>query len=153
MQTCSKRSTVINPAADRDRRVGVSCVAAQDQWYLGRTRPWHEQRRVRNQPSPSATDWPASESQAFGVATNECSTGVRRWATEVVTGSRSSWLYRKTGSGNSCNIDSGGPDLVQPDADDATAPEVLALTGQGSCSWDQDYRVTSATVRLFVNNP
>jgi hypothetical protein len=73
MQACSKRSTVINPAADRDRRVGVSCVAAQDQWYLGRTRPWHEQRRVRNQPSPSATGWPASESQAFGVATNECS--------------------------------------------------------------------------------
>jgi hypothetical protein len=58
----------------------------------------------------------------------------------VVTGSSSSWLYLKAGSGNSCNIDSGGPDLVQPDADDATAPEVLALTGQGSCSWDQDYR-------------
>ena len=79
--------------------------------------------------------------------------GVRTSATEVVTGSGSSWLYLKAGSGNSCDADSGGPDLVRPDADDSAAPEVVALTDQGSCSRDQDYRVTSAAVRNFLNNP
>ena len=79
--------------------------------------------------------------------------GVRKSATEVVTGSGSSWLYLKTGSGNSCENDSGGPDLIRPDADDGVALEVVALTDQGSCSRDQDYNVTSAAVRNFVNNP
>ena len=81
------------------------------------------------------------------------STGIRKWATEIVRRSSSRWLFLTAGSGNSCNIDSGGPDLVQPDADDATGPEVVALTDQGTCSWDQDYRVTGAAVRHFVNNP
>jgi hypothetical protein len=80
-------------------------------------------------------------------------TGVRKSATEVVTGSGSSWIYLRAGSGNSCDVDSGGPDLVRPDADDPATLEVVALTDQGSCSRDQDYKVTSAAVRHFVNNP
>ena len=81
------------------------------------------------------------------------STGIRKWATEIVRRSSSRWLFLTAGSGNSCNIDSGGPDLVQPDADDTTGPEVVALTDQGTCSWDQDFRVTGAAVRHFVDNP
>jgi hypothetical protein len=43
------------------------------------------------------------------------SIGVRKWATEIVTGSSSRWLDLKYGSGNSCIADSGGPDLFIPD--------------------------------------
>jgi secreted trypsin-like serine protease len=74
--------------------------------------------------------------------------GVRRSATEVVTGSGSSWLYLRRGSGNSCNGDSGGPDLIS----EHHANVVVALTDLGTCSSDQDYRVTGPAVYSFVNN-
>jgi len=77
------------------------------------------------------------------------SMGVRRWATEVVTGSGSSWLYLRRGSGNSCNVDSGGPDLINEHYSNV----VVALTDLGTCSWDQDYRVTGPAVLYFVNHP
>ena len=79
--------------------------------------------------------------------------GVRKWATEIVTGSSARWLDLKFGSGNSCIADSGGPDLFIPDPDDSAAPDVVALTDQGSCGIDHDYRVNSPAVRGFVNDP
>jgi secreted trypsin-like serine protease len=81
------------------------------------------------------------------------SLGVRKSATEIVTGSSSSWLNLRSGSGNSCNADSGGPDLIIADPDDSAVPQVVALTDQGSCGVDQDYRVNTSTVRNFVNDP
>ena len=81
------------------------------------------------------------------------SLGVRKWATEIVTGHATPWLDLTYGSGNSCIADSGGPDLVTPDADDGAAPVVVALTDQGSCGVDWDYLVNSAAVLGFVNDP
>jgi secreted trypsin-like serine protease len=81
------------------------------------------------------------------------SLGVRKSATEIVTGSSASWLNLRYGSGNSCNADSGGPDLITADPDDSSVPQVVALTDQGSCSVDQDYRVDTSAVRDFVNDP
>lgn len=72
------------------------------------------------------------------------STGHRRSATEVVTGRDATWLYLGRGSGNSCAGDSGGPDLVRG------TDTVLALTDQGSCTWDQDLRVDTAEVHDAV---
>jgi secreted trypsin-like serine protease len=81
------------------------------------------------------------------------SIGIRKSATEIVTSSSSSWLNLRYGSGNSCNADSGGPDLIMADQDDSAVPRVVALTDQGSCSVDQDYRVNTSAVRSFVNDP
>ena len=73
--------------------------------------------------------------------------GVRTYATEIVVRSDPTWLYLKPGSGNSCDVDSGGPDLIGPGPD----PTVVALTDQGTCASDQDYLVTGQAVRDFVN--
>lgn len=81
------------------------------------------------------------------------SIGIRKWATEIVTGSSSRWLDLRYGSGNSCIADPGGPDLFIPDPDDSAASAVFALTDQGSCGIDQDYLVNSPAVRGFVNDP
>lgn len=81
------------------------------------------------------------------------SIGVRKWATEIVTGASSSWLNLRYGSGNSCIADSGGPDLFTADPDDSGLPVVVALTDQGSCGIDQDYLVNNPAVRGFINDP
>ncbi|HET6817377.1 MAG TPA: trypsin-like serine protease [Mycobacteriales bacterium] len=70
--------------------------------------------------------------------------GQRRSASEVITGRSSSWLYLEAGSGNSCNNDSGGPDLLPG------TNTVLALTDQGTCSYDEDTRADTADAHWFV---
>ena len=72
----------------------------------------------------------------------------RRWAASEVVSSWSSWrLYLRPGSGNSCSGDSGGPDLVPG------TYRVVALTDEGSCSWDEDTRLDQGTARAFVVGP
>jgi len=78
--------------------------------------------------------------------------GVRKFATEIVTRSGSVWLNLLPGSGNSCNRDSGGPDLINPHPGHSSTPVVVALTDQGSCGRDQDFLVTGAAVHHFVDN-
>lgn len=70
--------------------------------------------------------------------------GQRRSASEVITGHSSSWLYLEPGSGNTCNDDSGAPDLLPG------TNTVLALTDQGTCSYDQDTRADTADAHWFV---
>ncbi|HZQ77453.1 MAG TPA: trypsin-like serine protease [Acidimicrobiia bacterium] len=77
------------------------------------------------------------------------SRGVRTYATEIVVGSDPTWLYLEPGSGNSCDFDSGGPDLL----DAVAGPTVVALTDRGTCSSDQDYLVTGQAVHDFVDWP
>jgi hypothetical protein len=79
------------------------------------------------------------------VGTGQPYPGQRREATEQVTGYDDSWLYLKAGTGNSCTGDSGGPDLL-PDTS-----TVVALTNQGSCSYDEDTRVDTAAAHGFVD--
>lgn len=70
--------------------------------------------------------------------------GERRRATESVT-SWSSWrLYLRPGSGNSCDGDSGGPDLLPG------TRQVVALTDMGTCARDEDTRLDSGSARSFV---
>jgi hypothetical protein len=70
--------------------------------------------------------------------------GQRRRATEIVT-SWSSWrLYLRSGTGNSCDGDSGAPDLAPG------TRQVVALTDVGSCSRDEDTRLDTGTARSFV---
>ncbi len=70
--------------------------------------------------------------------------GQRRSATERVVGRDGTWLYLVPGSGNSCDGDSGGPDLVP------ATRVVVALTDQGSCSTDQDLRVDTVEAHQFL---
>ena len=70
--------------------------------------------------------------------------GQRRSATERVVGRDGTWLYLVPGSGNSCDGDSGGPDLVP------ATRVVVALTDQGSCSTDQDLRVDTDEAHQFL---
>lgn len=73
--------------------------------------------------------------------------GQRRAASEMVS-SWSSWrLYLRPGSGNSCGGDSGGPDLLPG------TRQIVALTDEGSCSWDEDTRLDQGTARAFVVGP
>lgn len=70
--------------------------------------------------------------------------GQRRTAREAVQ-SASSWrLYLRPGSGNSCDGDSGGPDLIEGSS------TLVAVTDMGSCSYDEDTRVDSGTARSFL---
>lgn len=74
-------------------------------------------------------------------------TGQRRSASESVT-SWSSWrLYLRPGSGNSCDGDSGGPDL------EPGTHRVVALTDEGTCSRDEDTRLDQGAARSFVTAP
>ena len=73
-------------------------------------------------------------------------TGQRRHATERVT-SWSSWrLYLRPESGNSCDGDSGAPDLVPG------TRQVVALTDMGTCSRDEDTRLDTGSARDFVTS-
>jgi Trypsin len=96
---------------------------------------------------------PARGARVTTVGYGIPSLGVRKRATEIVTGSGPPWLDLTYGSGNSCIADSGEPDLIIPDRDDAAVPVVIALTDQGSCGVDQDYLVNSRAVNGFVNDP
>ncbi|MDP9101263.1 MAG: trypsin-like serine protease [Actinomycetota bacterium] len=80
------------------------------------------------------------------VGTGQPHPGQRRVATEAVTRHDGSWLYLKPGSGNTCDGDSGAPDLI-PGTD-----TVVALTDQGTCSADQDLRVDSREARQFLTH-
>lgn len=72
----------------------------------------------------------------------------RRWAASEIVSSWSTWrLYLRPGSGNSCSGDSGGPDLVPG------TYRVVALTDEGSCSWDEDTRVDQGSARAFLLGP
>jgi hypothetical protein len=70
--------------------------------------------------------------------------GQRRSASEVITGHDASWLYLEPGSGNTCDNDSGAPDLLP------STNTVLALTDQGTCSYDQDTRADTSDAHWFV---
>ena len=83
------------------------------------------------------------------VGYGQPSHGVRTYATEIVVSSDPTWLYLKPGSGNSCDFDSGGPDLLGAVA----GPTVVALIDRGTCDSDQDYLVTGQAVHDFVNWP
>jgi len=80
------------------------------------------------------------------VGTGAPYSGHRRSATEFVTSVSAAWLYLRPGSGNSCGGDSGGPDLFRGSS------TVLALTNQGTCSYDQDTRLdTTIGSRSFID--
>ncbi len=90
--------------------------------------------REDNQPDPYLTVVGAGQPFA----------GQRRAATERVVGRDGTWLFLVPGSGNSCDGDSGGPDLVP------ATRVVVALTDQGSCSTDQDLRVDTVEAHQFL---
>lgn len=71
--------------------------------------------------------------------------GQRRSATEIVTAVTPSWVLLAAGSGNTCDGDSGGPDLLPGTA------TVVALTDQGSCSVDEDTRVDTVEAHWFAD--
>lgn len=78
--------------------------------------------------------------------------GITRWmlrdqATEVVTHADPVWLYLVKGSGNSCEFDSGGPDLVPS----PRGPAVVSLTDEGNCKDAQDYRVDTVQAHRFID--
>jgi hypothetical protein len=80
------------------------------------------------------------------VGTGTPHSGHRRSATERVTHKSARWVYLVPGSGNSCDGDSGGPDLVRGTS------TVVALTNQGTCSRDQDTRLeTTNGSRSFID--
>jgi hypothetical protein len=63
---------------------------------------------------------------------------------EVVT-SWSSWrLYLRPGSGNTCDADSGAPDLIPG------TRQIVALTDMGTCSRDEDTRLDGGSARSFI---
>ena len=78
------------------------------------------------------------------VGTGKPYAGQRRYATETLTGRDATWLYLRAGNGNSCDGDSGGPDLVPGTS------TVVALTDVGSCSTDQDLRVDTTEAHRFL---
>ena len=100
-------------------------------------------------PAQLGTTVPSAGTAVTTVGYGEPSRGVRTYATEIVVGSDPRWLYLKPGSGNSCDFDSGGPDLL----DTVGNPTVVALTDRGDCGSDQDYLVTGQAVHDFVNWP
>jgi len=100
-------------------------------------------------PAQLGTAVPPAGTAVTTVGYGEPSRGVRTYATEVVVGSDPTWLYLEPGSGNSCDFDSGGPDLLGAVA----GPTVVALTDRGTCDSDEDYLVTGQAVHDFVNGP
>jgi hypothetical protein len=100
-------------------------------------------------PVQLGTAVPPAGTAVTTVGYGEPSRGVRTYATEIVVASDPTWLYLEPGSGNSCDFDSGGPDLVGAVA----RPTVVALTDRGTCDSDQDYLVTGQAVHDFVNWP
>ena len=100
-------------------------------------------------PAQLGTAVPPAGTAVTTVGYGEPSRGVRTYATEIVVGSDPTWLYLRPGTGNSCDFDSGGPDLVGALA----SPTVVALTDRGTCDSDQDYLVTGQAVHDFVNWP
>jgi hypothetical protein len=89
----------------------------------------------------------AGPSSLTTVGAGDPHRGQRRSAAEVTSGRDSSWQYLRPGTGNSCDFDSGGPDLMPGSA------VVVALTDQGTCSWDQDLRVDTGEAHHFVDAP
>jgi len=79
------------------------------------------------------------------VGTGQPYPGQRRVAAEIVTSASSSWLYLKAGTGNTCTGDSGGPDLLNQTS------SIVALTDQGTCSYDQDTRVDTNEMHQFAS--
>jgi hypothetical protein len=100
-------------------------------------------------PAQLGTAVPPAGTAVTTVGYGEPSRGVRTYATEIVVSSDPIWLYLKPGSGNSCDFDSGGPDLLGAVA----GPTVVALTDRGTCDSDQDYLVTGQAVHDFVSWP
>jgi secreted trypsin-like serine protease len=72
--------------------------------------------------------------------------GSRREASEMVTARSAARLYLRPGSGNSCEGDSGGPDLIP------NQRQVVALTDDGSCSDDADTRLDTVAMERFLNS-
>ncbi|MEI8080373.1 MAG: trypsin-like serine protease [Actinomycetes bacterium] len=72
--------------------------------------------------------------------------GTRRSATEKITSWTADWLNLVPGTGNTCDGDSGAADLL------FGTDIVMALTDQGTCSWDRDTRVDNAATAAFVNS-
>jgi len=98
-------------------------------------------------PAQLSTAVPPAGTAVTTVGYGAPTVGVRAYATEIVLRSDPTWLYLKPGSGNSCDVDSGGPDLLGTGRD----LTVVALTDQGTCDSDQDYLVTGQAVHDFVN--
>lgn len=87
-----------------------------------------------------------------GSAVTTVGYGITRWmlrdqAAEIITGADPVWLYLVRGSGNSCEFDSGGPDLVPS----PRGPVVVALTDEGSCKNAQDYRVDTVRAHRLID--
>ena len=95
--------------------------------------------------APGGREDNAPDADLTVVGTGQPHVGQRRSATEHVVRRDGTWTYLVPGTGNSCDGDSGGPDLV-PGSD-----VVVALTDLGTCSSDQDLRVdTGEAHRLLV---
>ncbi len=85
--------------------------------------------------------YPSTVTVGFGAPYS----GYRRVATEMTASVGPAWLYLRPGNGNTCDGDSGGPDLAPGTS------IVLALTSQGSCSWDQDVRMDTIEAHSFLS--
>ena len=72
--------------------------------------------------------------------------GQRRVAREEVNNVTNHWLWLTAGDGNTCDGDSGGPDMI-PGTD-----TVVALTDLGTCSTDQDTRVDTVAEVAFIRS-
>jgi hypothetical protein len=86
----------------------------------------------------------ATGSSLLAVGTGQPYSGERRQATEILSQRAPTWLYLAPGSGNTCTGDSGGPDLLPGTS------AVLALTDQGSCSYDQDTRMDTGEMHWLA---
>jgi hypothetical protein len=100
-------------------------------------------------PATATLATPGQAEVAPGTALTVVGTGLpyrgqRRTATEIVSQVTPDWVLLGPGSGNSCDGDSGGPDLLP------NSSTVVALTDQGSCTADEDTRVDTAEARWLA---
>lgn len=79
------------------------------------------------------------------VGTGTPHAGQRRQATEVVQGLTPDWVVLDPGTGNSCDGDSGGPDLLPGTS------TVVALTDQGTCYYDLDTPLGTPEAHWFAS--
>lgn len=124
-----------------------------DPLYAPGVSPFHDLAAIVLRPTPPV--YPATMVGIGGsalrpgtrvtvVGTGQPHPGQRRQASEVVQGLTPNWLVLVPGSGNSCDGDSGGPDLWPGSS------TVVALTDQGTCAHDYDTPVGTWEAHWFA---